>query len=66
MFVLKFVTLKITFEGVVFQSVVLLGKSIVSFFFFFFSLYKVIVNNDFQLTKIVNGTAMACFFYFLF
>lgn len=47
----------------VFQSVVLLGKSIVSFFFFFFSLYKVIVNNDFQLTKIVNGTAMACFFF---
>lgn len=46
----------------VFQSVVLLGKSIVSFFFFF-SLYKVIVNNDFQLTKIVNGTAMACFFF---
>lgn len=61
-FVLKFVTLKNTFFfGKVFLRMVLLGNWL--FIYFFFSLYKVIVNNDFQLSKIVMEPQWLVFFF---
>lgn len=62
-FVLKFVTLKITFFF--WESVFENGSSrklIIYFFFFRFS-YKVIVNNDFQLSKIVMEPQWLVFFF---
>lgn len=58
-FVLKFVTLKITFFGKCFSEWLFSENRL---FLFFFSLYKVIVNNDFQLSKIVMEPQWLVFF----